>query len=312
MEIKKLELSFLDSSVKSHMIDMGMSYEDFKREAMFACEIWNNPKNSYLRKATSKSLLTAIINIAQVGLTLNPIAKEAAIVPRKNGDVIEAHLEPMYGGLVKLLTDSGSVINIISNLIYEGDNFTVDLITGQRSHIPHYVTGKEQGKIKGVYAIARLHDGSDQFEHMTAEEVFAIRDRSESYKAYKAGKASSSIWITDEGEMFRKTVIKRIYKYLPKSQKSEKLQRAIELTDRDYVVSGQQFEQITKLLPLASIPDDQKDDIERELPSMTWQRANEVIFMLRDNQLDPIESGAGYSQADIHRKLDQIENNDRK
>ena len=75
--------------------------------------------------------------------------------------------------------------------------------------------------IVSVYAVAHLKDGYTQFEVMTRDEVEAIRERSKS--------KSHGPWVTDFAEMARKTVVKRLCKYLPLSPQ---LAAAIELDNR--------------------------------------------------------------------------------
>jgi hypothetical protein len=50
---------------------------------------------------------------------------------------------------------------------------------------------------------------------MSRSEVDAVRDRSESYRAYRAGKAEDSAWVTGYAEMGQKTMVRRIAGYLP-------------------------------------------------------------------------------------------------
>lgn len=212
----------------------GLSEADFMKEVSFS--IQHIHKNALLQKCTQVSILRSVINLAQVGLTLNPISKLAYLVPRWNSrqSAYECVLEPDYRGLVKLLTDSGSVKSIAANLIYDGDEVELDMATEQKviKHIPYFLTGKDKGNIKAVYSIATLPDNSKHFEGMSLADVDEIRDRSESYKAYKAEKITTCIWVTDKGEMCRKTVLKRHTKYLPKSNAMEKVEKAIDLDNQ--------------------------------------------------------------------------------
>ena len=49
--------------------------QTFVKECSFAMQIFKN--NSYLNKATKESKLESVINLAQTGLTLNPVLKWA-------------------------------------------------------------------------------------------------------------------------------------------------------------------------------------------------------------------------------------------
>lgn len=286
----------------------------FIKEAQFAAMILNNPKNSYLAKASRESVLRSVFQIAQVGLTLNPVAKEAFLVPRwsKDANGVECTLEPSYIGLTKLLTDSGSVKAIQVNLIYQGDDFDVNLgLETEIKHKPFYVTGRERGDIKGVYGIAILPDGNKQYEHMTIQDVFKIREKSESWIAFMDKKTKTCIWNDSEGEMVRKTLIKRMCKYLPRTQQTGHLDNAIQLANQDYEASTGQIGMIESLLSTASILESQKEEIERGLPTMNSHDAGLIIGFLQDHQPDKITSGAGYSQADINSRLDFVDKNER-
>jgi len=212
----------------------GLSEADFMKEVSFAIQIAH--KNPQLQKCDQNSILRAVINLAQVGLTLNPISKLAYLIPRWNGKLngLECVLEPDYRGLAKLLTDSGAVKHISVELIYEGDKVAIDKATIEKvkEHVPYFLNGKPKGKIIAAYSLATLSDGAKHFEGMSYDEIMEIRDRSESYKAFVAKKISSCTWVSDEGEMCRKTVLKRHCKYLPKSTGTDKLDKAIDLDNQ--------------------------------------------------------------------------------
>lgn len=258
--------------------------EDFEREVSFAVQLIHN--NKRLAECDQTSFLKAVMNIANIGLTLNPVSKYAYLVPRYNSSkrINEAYLEPSYIGLVKLLTDSGSVKSITSNLVREGDKFEVSY--GLNPDIIHNPVFGSKKPITAVYAVATLADGSKQFEVMTAEEVHEIRARSESFKAYEAKKIPSCVWTTDEGEMFRKTVIKRIYKYLPKSANVQRIEEAINIDNSDFMADGWLKLHIDELMRKSTLSVERKQQIENEMAGeMPYIRATEIIGLLMENQL---------------------------
>jgi phage RecT family recombinase len=296
--------------IERKMQDAGFDPERVKKEISFALQSIN--KSAQLQKCSGESVLQAVVNIANVGLTLNPAAKEAYLIPRYNSlsRSMEACLDPSYIGLVKLLTDTGSVKSMVCQIVYTGDNFDIDLANNQNpvTHKPELSSSK-RGEFKGVYALATLSDGTRQVEWMDKDEVEQIRSRSETYKAFVANKIQSCTWASDFGEMARKTVIKRIYKYLPRSEKAAVLDRAIEMDNVDYMASDSQIDLIESLLRTSTMDERQRSWLEMEIPTMGAKRASEVIEMLRNNQPNErtrIRNGEMLRQDATARAINQV------
>ena len=207
---------------------------DFKKEGAFALQILKG--NTFLYKTAQSnpvSLAEAVLNVALTGLTLNPVLSLAYLVPRAG----KICLQPSYMGLCKILTDTGSAKNIYAYVVYKNDEF--ERILGTNPAIFHKPATSDPGEAIGVYACAVLADGSKQFEYMDKKEVDKIMSKSE---AVKASKYSS--WTDWWDEMARAKVIRRLYKYLPKTDITEALTKAIELTnDIDFEAEKQKFEQ---------------------------------------------------------------------
>jgi len=182
----------------------------YEKEAAFAMQILE--ANKYLAGMNVNSIANAIKNVALCGITLNPAMKLAYLVPRDG----RACLDISYMGLIKIATDSGSVVSVSCHLVHENDFFEVEHGTQERvTHKPKPFAPR--GKIIGVYCIANLAAGGVQVETMSMEDVAAIRARS---KAFTSGK--SCPWTTDTGEMIRKTCVKRASKYWPKTERLSK------------------------------------------------------------------------------------------
>lgn len=195
-------------TVRDRFVAVAQSNIDFDKEKSFAMQILNN--SDYLFSAAQQnpeSLINAVYNVALTGLTLNPVLKFAYLLPRKKKVI----LEPSYMGLIKILTDAGVVKSIRAYVVRKADLFSYEL--GTQPFIKHVPSAESGGEIIGAYAIAELAEGGTQFEVMTRQEIDIIMNRSESVKA-----GSSSPWKSDYSEMARKTVIRRLYKYLPKTQ----------------------------------------------------------------------------------------------
>lgn len=294
-------------AIEPRMKEAGFSPEKVRQELSFALQHIN--KSKQLKECTPESLLTAVLNISNIGLSLNPASKESYLIPRWNtgAKIFEAALEPSYVGLVKLLTDCGSVISMLCQLVYSGDQFEIDLANNLNPvlHKRELVKSK-RGELIGCYALATLPDKTRQVEYMDIEEINAIRERSETYKAYVAKKIFSCTWVSDYGEMCRKTVIKRIYKYLPRTERMMYVDNAVNTDNRDYMASDDQISYIESLLITSTLDQHQRDGIEMELSVMSSQRASEIISNLKMNQQDRISSGMSYGQTDIKEHLNKL------
>jgi recombination protein RecT len=297
--IQKVEFQ----QVETKMISL-LDKETVQKEISFAMQAIHN--NSQLQKCTKESLQKAVFNIATTGLSLNPVLKWAYIVPRYVAGEHVAVLDPSYQGLIKLLTDTGAVTSVQAHVVYENDTFEVSY--GSTAEIIHKPTFKNRGEIIAAYAIAPL-SVSDyrQFEVMTIDEINAIRDRSESYKAVVAGKLKSCPWTEHPTEMYRKTVIKRLFKYLPKSKAFEPVARAISLSDADYSISDGQADYLVTLIERASYDDDTKailvNKVYQGISSEEYHQMKKEAEM---NTMDPITAGRPYSQSDIQNHLNKL------
>lgn len=180
----------------------------FEREAGFALQVLE--QNDYaLRIAIGnrQSAINAVVNLAAIGLSLNPAKKQAYLVPR-DGKIC---LDISYMGLIDLAVQDGAVRWAKAELVYEQDSFTLN---GPGSAPTHSCNpfSKERGEIVGAYCVAKTPDGDYLTETMSADEINQIRDRSSAWKAW-VEKKKKCPWVTDYGEMARKTVVKRASKY---------------------------------------------------------------------------------------------------
>lgn len=199
--------------------------EKFVRTAQTAIALTRN-----IDKVKSpSSLMAACSKAASDGLILD--GREAALVVDYNGDV---QYRPMMRGLLKLAYNSGELKSLVVETVRAADHF-IYRPTDAASPIEHKIDLRaERGEVFAVYAKAELKDGGIVFEVMTLEDVNRIRDRSDAWKAHKAGKIKSTPWQTDWSEMARKTVFRRLSKYLPSSTDRDRFHQAAERIDEDY------------------------------------------------------------------------------
>jgi recombination protein RecT len=172
-------------------------------------------QNPELLECERRSLWNAAIKAAQDGLL--PDGREGAMVVRKDRNRGKlANWQPMVAGIRKKVRNSGEIATWDAHCVYDGDEFQFKL--GDEPRIHHaYDLKKPRGQIIGAYSVAVMKDGQKSYEVMTIGEIHAIRDRSDAWKAFKAGFIKSTPWQSDEGEMCRKTVARRHSKVLPMS-----------------------------------------------------------------------------------------------
>tara|TARA_R110000764_G_scaffold146819_1_gene234611 strand:- start:6714 stop:7553 length:840 start_codon:yes stop_codon:yes gene_type:complete len=192
---------------------------NWEKEKQFAIQALQ--ANDYLSGVAAKnqaSLQNAIVNVASIGISLNPALKHAYLVPRKGG----VCLDLSYMGLLHLAQSSGVILWGQCKVVRANDTYQNAGLSKEPTHIAN--TFGDRGDIVGAYCTVKTVDGDFLTEEMNITEIFDIRARSEAYKR------KSGPWKTDEGEMIRKTVVKRAYKYWPKC---ERLGSAIQMLNEN-------------------------------------------------------------------------------
>lgn len=192
------------------------AHVDFDRfERNLANALMREPK---MLKCDPRVVFREVAKIAALGLVLDPQLGEAYLIVDRHSDV-QARVG--YRGLLKLAHQSGRVAAISAHDICEQDLCDIDLGTAKRIiHKPNYMA--DRGKPGAYYATVKFKDGADDFEVMSLAEIHAIRDRSDAWRAYKKGLINSTPWGTDEGEMAKKTVLRRLLKRVPMSPDLDK------------------------------------------------------------------------------------------
>lgn len=179
-----------------------------------------------LATCTRASLIGAMLEIASLGLEPGVLG-EAWLIPFKDRkrNVTEAQVVIGYKGMLELARSSGRVGRIDSEVVFEKDPFDWQKGTEQFVHFKK-ADLDERGKMVAAFAIADIQGfRTPQFEIMLGREIERIRDNAPS------AKASTSPWKTDEEAMWRKTVLRRLCKFLPTKRESP-LKRAIGLDEQ--------------------------------------------------------------------------------
>lgn len=271
---------------------------DFKSELSYA--IQHLKKNEHLLSVALKnpdSLKYAISNVGSIGISLCPAKKQAYLVPRK-GEVI---LDISYMGFCYMAIDSGGISWVQAEIIRTSDIFILKG-AGQMPIHEYDPMSIDRGEIKGAYCIAKTPNGDYLTTVMRIDEIYTIRNRSDGFKAWKNKKASSTVWVTDETEMIKKTVLRRAYKLWPTASSSSRMAKAIQSYDathginfddevcNDEVCTPEQVSMIKNFLKVLN-----RDEIsfieyfEKEIHrkdftinTLTLEEADKAIIALRD------------------------------
>lgn len=187
----------------------------FAREAEFAIQALCSSEYALrVARENPQSVRDAVTNIAAIGISLNPAKKQAYLIPRKGGICLVIS----YMGLLDLAIQSGAIMWGQSELVYAGDEFALNGFDQPPTHKRNPFAAN-RGEMIGAYVVVKTSSGDYLTTTMTTQEVFDIRDRTDAWKAYQKDKSKVCPWVTDEGEMVKKTVIKRAYKTWPKSER---------------------------------------------------------------------------------------------
>lgn len=186
-------------------------------------------KNANLAKCDQPSFLGAVMQCAQLGLEPGGALGHAYLIPfeNKRKGITEVQFIVGYRGMIDLARRSGQIISLSARVVCEKDDFRYQY--GLDETIEHVPAPKDRGDMTFVYAVAKLKDGGTQFEVMSRAEIEDTRNNSQGYKTAIKYDKKDSPWIAHFEEMAKKTVIRRLFKYLPVSIE---LQRAVGLDEQ--------------------------------------------------------------------------------
>lgn len=162
----------------------------------------NTPR---LLECTRGSFMLSVIQCATLGL--EPALGQAHIIPYRNRSqgIVEANFQPDYKGLVQLALRTGRYDAIEAIPVYAKDEFTYERgLNPTLRHVPSLEP--EPGEVTFLYAIAWPKEGQPSWEVMSRAQVEDIRKRSKS--------SGDGPWVTDWEQMARKTVFRRLTKWL--------------------------------------------------------------------------------------------------
>ena len=139
---------------------------------------------------------------------------------------------PDWRLIIEKAKKAKSINHAYPEIVYQNDVFEYEL--GLNPFLRHVPARKNRGEIVAAYFVYILPDGNKNFIVMDwNEDIVPIRNRSKAWIAYEKDNKKTCPWVTDPGEMAKKTVVKRGLKIFEGA--------SIELTqmiESDNVVNG--------------------------------------------------------------------------
>jgi recombination protein RecT len=178
-----------------------------------------------------------------------------------------------------MVRNSGKVLNVDAKCVYENDEF--DYEYGFEPKIKHKPALNKRGKIIAVYAVAQLKDGGRQLEVMSVEDIEKVR---------KASRASTTgPWVDWYDQMCIKTVLKRICKLLPISDRAQ-MAMAYDETVNTLSRVETNFGTLLPLpLPKKGMEDFDADPEPQELVDTTTGEISEALVVpVTEPEIDPV------------------------
>ena len=180
----------------------------YAQEAHFALQ--QLAANSYLlgiAQNNPDSLRAALLNVAATGLSLNPVKKQAYLIPRNKAVVLDIS----YMGILHVAQMSGAIEWGQARIVRAGHTFRLTGINQAPVHEYNpFENDDAAGAIVGAYAVVKLPSGDFLTHCLNMDALLRIRSRSESFKSGK-----NSPWLTDPEPMMKKSAVRGLAPYMP-------------------------------------------------------------------------------------------------
>lgn len=154
-------------------------------------------------------------------LGLDFFNRECYAIPYGN----QLQFQTDYKGEIKLAKkySINKIKDIYAKVVREGDKFEEKVVDGKQ-YVNFEPIPFNNGEIIGAFAVVLFEDGSMMYETMSKAEIEAIRDN--------FSKAKNSLaWTKTPGEMYKKTVLRRLCKLIEKDFDSAEQRKVYEAAD---------------------------------------------------------------------------------
>lgn len=262
--------------------------------------------NPALMEYDPRLIFREVSKAAGLGLLLDPLLGEGYIVTAYNYKTrkTEPQLRVGYKGMNKLARQAGNVAGIYAHEVHALDDVECDLGFPKVFHHKPKLFG-DRGDIIGYVALITFKDGTFDFEPMSVDQCQEIRDRSDAWKAFKDGKIKSTPWSTDESEMSKKTVLRRLMK---RQDQSPELANAIRIENEAEHVDAHAVEPQVPRARVPSPSDLEDNGSDKYKPGDEFDAKGDAANPVEDRpppKDDPITTGP---QPTTERKSEWVEN----
>lgn len=216
-----------------------------------------------LLECDQTSFLAAIMQSAQLGVEPNTGLGQAYLIPY--GKQVQFQLG--YKGLIDLAVRSGQYKAIYAHEVYADDEF--DFSYGLIKDLKHKPAAVPAGEPIGYYAVYHLQNGGYDFVYWTKERI----DQHAHKFSQAVQKGWTSPWKTNYDAMAKKTVLKEVLKYAPKSIE---LQKTVEA---DYTIKNEINEDMSNVIDVTdyTVLEDQPEVVEETKDKKPSVHDQEII-----------------------------------
>lgn len=288
------EIRIMLSAEKKKIAACLPKHIDFNRFARITLNaVANTPK---LLDCDRGSFFNAILRSAQVGLEPDGLMGQAYLIPYGK----QVQFQIGYRGYISLARQSGEISFITAEAVHENDDFDFNIFSTPK--FSPLLKG-DRGELIGFVAVARFKDETFQHVFMTCEEVNAIREKSQAWKqalkdavkdkdgnivkfVNKWKKEIDSVpWFHHYKEMGKKTVIKRLAKYLPQSvQKAALVENLQEAGINFDIKEGEIVKEMQDITPTQEESIETSQDVFDDIEQKISQKEQAMIDQFEQGQ----------------------------
>ncbi|WP_343466495.1 recombinase RecT [Rhodococcus aetherivorans] len=154
--------------------------------------------------------MAALLDAARLGL--EPGTAEYYLTPRKVKGKLEILGIVGYQGIIELIYRAGAVSSVVAECVYDNDTFRYQ---PGRDEVPDHQIDwdiKDRGKLRLVYAYARMRDGAvSKIVVLNKADIARIR------KSSQGADSEYSPWTNHEASMWLKSAVRQLSKWVPTS-----------------------------------------------------------------------------------------------